>query len=164
MYYPKDPIPPGKSGSVTIRVLTDSKMGLQNRSAAITSNSGDGVVVLHINGYVIPPTNAPVIKFDSTTYHFPKTPQGKEVTLEIPFKNTGKEPLIINTCMSACGCDVAEAPKNPIAPGQSGIIKYKLNTESRMGKQQKTITITYNTDQVIVITIYGEIIPSNTPH
>jgi hypothetical protein len=167
--YPKEPIAPGKSGIIKVLFPTEARMGMQDKVSVITCNDPRGTIVLHIKGNVIaretpPPSHNAIMTFDSTTYHFPKTPQGKVVTLDIPFKNTGTEPLIISTCMSACGCDVAEAPKEPIAPGKTGMIKYTLNTESRMGKQQKTFTVVYNTDQVIVITIYGEIIPADTPH
>jgi hypothetical protein len=167
--YPKAPIMPGKSGIIKVLFPTEARMGMQDKVSVITCNDSRGTIVLHIKGNVIaretpPPSHNAIMTFDSTTYHFPKTPQGKEVTLYIPFKNTGTEPLIISTCMSACGCDVAEAPKDPIAPGKTGIIKYTLNTESRMGKQAKTFTVVYNTDQVLVITIYGEIIPADAPH
>jgi hypothetical protein len=167
--YPKAPIAPGKSGIIKVLFPTEARMGMQDKCSVITCNDPRGTIVLHLKGNVLaretpPPSHNAIMTFDSTTYHFPKTPQGKAVTLYIPFKNTGTEPLIISTCMSACGCDVAEAPKTPIAPGKSGMIKYTLNTESRMGKQAKTFTVVYNTDQVIVITIYGEIIPADTPH
>ncbi len=104
----------------------------------------------------------PVMTFDSTEYHFGKVHEGEIVTHEFHFTNTGKSPLIISSCMSACGCDVATGPKESIPPGGSGIIKYELMTESRTGMQSKTVTITYYPDQAIVLHIYGEIIPSTS--
>lgn len=102
--------------------------------------------------------NTPVMAFDSTSYTFGKVKQGERVNLELHFTNTGKEYLIIHTANTACGCDVAEAPREPIPPGGSGIVKYTLDTTSRMGMQSKSITITYNTDQVLVIRIRGEVV------
>lgn len=107
---------------------------------------------------ISPDPNASGMIFDSSSYHFGKVKQGERVNLELHFTNTGKTPLIISNCVTACGCDVATAPREPIPPGGSGIVKYTLDTTSRMGMQQKTITITYNVDQVLVINIYGEII------
>lgn len=161
--YSKEPIAPGKSGVIRALLYTDGKMGLQDKTLTIESNNRDGVIVLHMKGKVVP-RPCPAMQFDSASYHFPKTLQGQTVYVEMHFVNNGNSPLIINTCMSACGCDVATAPKEPIPPGGSGVIHYSLNTVSRMGPQSKSVTITYNFDQVIVINISGEIIPEASPH
>lgn len=154
--YSREPVAPGKSGIITLLYSTESKVGQQHRTVTVHSNNGNGDIVLALNGTVILP--APAMKFDSTSYSFGKVKRGERVDLELHFINAGKEPLIIMNCTTTCGCDVASAPREPIPPGGSGVVKYTLDTTARMGPQSKSITITYNTDHVQVITINGEII------
>ena len=63
--------------------------------------------------------------------------------VEFLFVNTGKEPLIIEKCKGSCGCTVPEWPKEPIAPGETGLIKVNYD-EKRVGPYTKSITITSN--------------------
>jgi hypothetical protein len=155
--YSREPIAPGKSGVITLLASTQGKLGPMSRSATVQSNNSGGNIVLYLKGTVILPPPI-VMKFDSTSYSFGKVKQGERVNLVLHFINAGKESLIIREANTACGCDVAEAPREPIPPGGSGTVKYTLDTTSRMGMQSKTITITYNTDQILVITIRGEVV------
>ena len=59
------------------------------------------------------------------------------------FTNTGKEPLIIEKAKGSCGCTVPEWPKEPIAPGETAVIKINYD-EKRVGPYTKSITITSN--------------------
>jgi hypothetical protein len=156
--YPIEPIAPGKEGIIRLTYLTQGKRGPQLRTATVHSNNRDGNIVLYLKGTVILPQQ-PVLHFDSTSYNFGKVKQGERVNLELHFTNRGKEPLIIHEASTTCGCDVAEAPKEPIKPGGSGVVKYTLDTTAKMGMQSKSITITYNKDQILVFNIHGEIIP-----
>ncbi|MBK8344193.1 MAG: DUF1573 domain-containing protein [Bacteroidetes bacterium] len=40
---------------------------------------------------------------------------------------------------------VPEWPKEPIAPGESGVIKVQFNSANRSGQFNKTVTVTANT-------------------
>lgn len=155
--WPKDPILPGKTGIIRLRFYTYGKMGPQHKYATVHSNNRNGDIVLHLKGKVVLPP-PPAMKFDSTSYTFGKVKQGERVNLTLHFTNTGKEPLIINQANTACGCDVAEASREPVQPGGSGVVKYTLDTTAKMGMQAKTITITYNTSEVVVIQIHGEVV------
>ncbi len=62
---------------------------------------------------------------------------------EFKFKNTGKEPLIIYSATGSCGCTVPIAPKEPIKPGETGIIKVHYDTK-RVGSFEKTVTVASN--------------------
>ena len=71
------------------------------------------------------------------------------------FTNTGKMPLIISTVKTSCGCLVASRPKEPILPGESGIIRAKYDTK-RIGPVNKSITVTSNASQPrIVLRVKG---------
>ena len=80
------------------------------------------------------------------------------------FINNGSEPLKISNAKGSCGCTVPEWPKEPIMPGQKGKIDvvYTPN-KSQAGKpQQKTVTITANTQPVnTVLNIKAFVNPEN---
>ncbi len=158
--WPKNEIPPGESGVIKITQTTSDRTGPLSKSIDIQSNSENGSVQLQLTGWVYA---VQYMKFDSTTYHFEKVKQGEYVRLEIPFTNTGTTPIQITDCVTACGCDVAEAPREPIPPGGKGVIKYLLNTDARRGVQHKQIIIRYNNDQVVVLNIIGEVTPPYKP-
>lgn len=114
--------------------------------------------------------NGPVMTFEVLEYNFGAIKQGEIVTREFKFKNTGREPLIINNAVGSCGCTVPDYPKEPIKPGGSGIIKVTFNSAGKMGQQDKTVTLTYDTDKTIVLHIKGNVeaataapAPTNTP-
>lgn len=89
--------------------------------------------------------NAPVIKFDKDSYNFGKIKQGDKVSYNFKFTNAGKSPLIITNAVASCGCTTPEWPKEPVKPGDSGVIKVTFNSTGKSGLQDKLITITSNT-------------------
>jgi hypothetical protein len=117
--------------------------------------------------------NGPVMTFDVLEYNYGTIKQGESVTHEFRFKNTGKEPLIINNAVGSCGCTVPDYPKEPIKPNGSGVIKVTFNSAGKMGAQDKTVTLTYDTDKTVVLHIKGTVeaatatpapqTPANTP-
>ena len=88
--------------------------------------------------------SAPVITFKVDTMNFGTVTQGTVVEREFVFKNTGKTPLLITETKVTCGCTTPDYPKEPIAPGKTGIIHVKFNSAGKMGAQDKTITIVSN--------------------
>lgn len=108
--------------------------------------------------------NGPVMKFDELEFNFGTIKQGESVTHEFKFKNSGKEPLLINTAVGSCGCTVPEYPKEPIKPNGSGVIKVTFNSTGKSGPQDKTVTITYDTDKTIVLHMKGTVeVPAPAP-
>ncbi len=81
---------------------------------------------------------------------------------EFKFTNTGKEPLIIEKAKGSCGCTVPEWPKEPIAPGETAVIKINYD-EKRVGPYTKTITITSNAKtSPKIVKVKGKIIASES--
>ena len=101
--------------------------------------------------------NGPVMTFEVTEYNFGTIKQGDKVEREYKFKNTGKEPLIINEAHGSCGCTVPDWPHEPIKPNGSGVIKVTFNSAGKMGAQDKTVTLTYDTDKTIVLHLKGTV-------
>ena len=85
------------------------------------------------------------IVFEEAVHDFGELPEGPKVNTAFKFKNTGAEPLIISNAKGSCGCTVPIWPKEPILPGEEGIIKVEYNTARRPGPFTKTVTITSNT-------------------
>ncbi len=94
------------------------------------------------------------IQFEKTEHDFGKIKQGDEAEYKFKFTNTGKEPLIIENAQGSCGCTVPSYPKEPVAPGASGEILVKFNSAGKSNAQQKTVTLTANTEPIqTVLTI-----------
>lgn len=82
------------------------------------------------------------IKFEKTTYDFGHIKEdGGPKTYEFKFTNTGSEPLEIKNARAECGCTRPEYPKNPILPGESGVIKVTYNPLGRPGGFTKVVTV-----------------------
>lgn len=103
-------------------------------------------------------------KWIEMAHDFGKIEQGKPVTVEFKFTNTGKAPLIMNNVHGSCGCTTTDYTKEPVAPGKSGFIKATYNA-ANMGSFTKTVTVNANTEKgTEVLTIKGEVIASpNSP-
>lgn len=98
-------------------------------------------------------------KFDKDTHDFGKIKQGDDVEYNFKFTNTGKEPLIIENAQGSCGCTVPSYPKEPVPPGGTGEIHVKFNSAGKSGAQQKTVTLTANTDPSVttLLTIKADV-------
>lgn len=86
------------------------------------------------------------------------------VTCDIPFVNTGDEPLIITAARVTCGCTVADYPKEPVAPGDTASVSVKYNAVGRPGRFDKKVYVYANTTpDRSSITVRGVVIgASNT--
>ena len=85
----------------------------------------------------------PKIEFSKETHDYGNIKYVGEPNCTFEFKNTGNEPLIITNAKGSCGCTVPDWPKEPIAPGATGVIKVKYDT-NRPGPINKSVTISTN--------------------
>lgn len=98
------------------------------------------------------------IMFESETVDYGVIEQGSEPFRVFTFTNTGTEPLIITQAKGSCGCTVPTYPKEPIAPGETGEIKVRYDT-NRLGKFTKRVTLTTNApEDKTMLTIKGEVL------
>ena len=88
----------------------------------------------------------------------PSIEYGADETFTFEFKNTGKTPILVSNVATSCGCTTAEKPNEPVAPGKTGKISVKYDTK-RVGPFTKTITVTTNVGEPIVLTIKGTVNP-----
>lgn len=87
--------------------------------------------------------NAPEAVFEQEVIDFGTIEYAADGNREFKFKNAGKEPLIIYSATGSCGCTVPTAPKEPIKPGEAGVIKVHYDTK-RVGSFEKTVTVSSN--------------------
>ena len=103
--------------------------------------------VAKVEQKIVDKANVPVMTFEETKYDFGDMVEGDVKETIFKFKNTGKSPLIITNARASCGCTVADYPRQPIAVGETGVIKAKFNSRGKHGKQNKRITLTTNSDK-----------------
>lgn len=89
----------------------------------------------------------PIINFENTTHDFEQIPEGIIATHEFKFKNDGDAPLIINKVQASCGCTTPYWTKEPILPGEEGVITASYNSKGRPGAFNRSITITTNASE-----------------
>ena len=98
------------------------------------------------------------IKFDTLHHDFGKFSKNDPIVKCVfNFTNVGTAPLIIHTAMASCGCTVADFTKNPVKPGEKGVINVTYDgTDKFPGHFQKTISIRSNAKSVLTrLTIEG---------
>ena len=84
--------------------------------------------------------------FEKDLHDFGQLIDGEKVSYSFKFTNSGNAPLIISNAKGSCGCTVPNWPKDPISPGETGTIDVTFNSSGRIGKQNKAITLTANTN------------------
>lgn len=87
-----------------------------------------------------------------------------DVTCEFEVTNTGNSPLLLLRAVSSCGCTVPEFQKEPIRPGQKGIIRVTYHAKGRPGPFTKSVRIYDNSkpNHVSQVTITGNVLSSRT--
>lgn len=97
-----------------------------------------------------------VLQIKEMEHNFGKIPQGKPVYYTFQIINTGNQPLKLDDVHASCGCTTPEWSRDAISAGATANIKVGYNAAAE-GDFDKTITITYNTDQTKVIKIKGTV-------
>lgn len=102
--------------------------------------------------------NAPDVSFTKTVHDYGTIFVGGDGNCEFEFTNTGKEPLILSSVKSSCGCTVPSWPREPILPGKKETIKVKYDT-GRVGPINKSVTVLSNAKtSPVVLRITGNVV------
>ncbi|MEN8790235.1 MAG: DUF1573 domain-containing protein [Flavobacteriaceae bacterium] len=97
------------------------------------------------------------IEFKAETIDYGVIEKGSDGVRVFEFTNTGTAPLIITKVSSSCGCTIPKKPEDPIAPGDTGEIQVKYDT-NRVGPIRKAVTVISNaTTPTKVLKIKGEV-------
>ena len=105
-----------------------------------------------------PPTTLKVenMAFVTDTHDFGTVSEGPAAEFEFFFKNTGKEPIIVERVQASCGCTTPSYSKDPVLPGKQGTIKASFATQGRPGAFTKTVTVVSNAGTK-TLTIKGQV-------
>jgi hypothetical protein len=97
-------------------------------------------------------TSAQEIRFENAMIDFGTITKGSDGNRIFKFTNTGTVALEIQKVASSCGCTIPKKPQAPIAPGETGEIQVRYDT-NRMGPFRKTITVNSNAVETPVIAL-----------
>ncbi len=101
---------------------------------------------------------APVITFETLEYDYGTIDQGDDGKCEFIFRNTGKNPLVLNNVRPSCGCTVPKWSKEPIKSGEKSSIEVRYNT-NKAGSFSKSITVHSNaSNSPVVLKIKGKVV------
>lgn len=175
--WPREPIAPGKSATVTYEFNSKGKSGEQTHRLTLISNTEPADHYLYLIGRVlsegaVAPSNFDLpsppagpmtdILFDEETFDFGTILEGEIIAHTFTFTNTGEEPLLISSAKGSCGCTVPAWPKDPIAPGETASITVEFNSKGKRGRRNQKVTITANTTlPQTFIYLTGDIEPLN---
>lgn len=81
---------------------------------------------------------------EKKSHDFGDIEEGVQATISFAFKNTGNEALVLNSVKPSCGCTTPKWTKEPIAPGEEGVITAIYDSKGRPGNFTKTITVKHN--------------------
>ncbi|MCB9189161.1 MAG: DUF1573 domain-containing protein [Flavobacteriales bacterium] len=95
-----------------------------------------------------------------TVHYFDTLRVGDRCEHYFYIRNTGNEPLLIQSVNTSCGCDVADWPKEPIEPKSYAYIHYKYDSK-RIGIINRSMTIKSNDPEnpIIVVKVKGFVSP-----
>ena len=66
------------------------------------------------------------------------------ISIEVEFENTGDQPLIVSSVRGCCGTRIVNWTKEPIKPGEKGVINAQFRPAPRVHNISRTITAMSN--------------------
>ncbi len=88
-----------------------------------------------------------IYSWKDTMLDFGTVTKGKMVEIKFICTNTGTKDLVLANVKPSCGCTLADYTKQPIAPGKTGFITAKFDSnKSHGGQVRKTISYEVNSD------------------
>jgi len=120
------------------------------------------LIVIIVSISVVSALSAPSEKKDSIIFNklehdYGTIERGGDGNCEFIFTNKGQAPLVLNNVRASCGCTVPKWPREPIPPGEQGVIKVQYNTRIT-GAFNKSITVNSNAaNSTVRLTIRGQV-------
>jgi len=97
------------------------------------------------------------IFFETLEYDYGTIKKGSEGICEFVFTNKGESPLILNNVRASCGCTVPQWTREPVAPGEKGVIKVKYNTNITGAFNKSVIVISNAANRMVTLVIKGKV-------
>ena len=86
----------------------------------------------------------PDIKFEEEDHDIGTIEEGEIIDFSFKFTNTGKSDLLINNCTASCGCTIPHWPKEPVRPGETGMIDVQFDSNHKKNEVVKEVTVSTN--------------------
>ncbi len=103
--------------------------------------------LIFLSTYVLAQDQKPVIAFENTSHDFGSLKEeAGPVSYEFTFVNTGESPLVLSDVRPSCGCTTPSWSREPVAPGDTGVIVAQYSPLNRPGTFRKSITVTSNAE------------------
>jgi len=96
-------------------------------------------------------------EFNEEKHNFGSLQSGEIVVYTFVFTNSGNKNLTIDDVVTDCGCVHTEFPKEPVAPGKTGLIEVEFDSSGLFGRQFKTIEVHANTKKSKQLAIFAEV-------
>jgi hypothetical protein len=121
--------------------------------------------VVVLTGRLYSQTASGMLSFEEKVFDFGKIlEKNGKVSHSFTFKNTGREPVVIDEIVSGCGCTGHEYTKGPVLPGQEGKVIITYDPLYRPGFFSKEIVIYSNNHKNMNrVWIKGNVIPYQHP-
>lgn len=81
------------------------------------------------------------LKFEKTKQNAGMVREGEKLVFEYPYENTGTQPVTISEAKFECTCTSVDYPKEPIKPGEKGVIKVTFDTTNKMDRQDRIVQL-----------------------
>lgn len=96
-------------------------------------------------------------EFQKEMHNFGELEAGEIVIYTFVFTNTGRHDLIIENVETDCECVGANIPKDPVKPGEKGLVEIEFDSAGLWGRQLKSITIQANTEKPKQLVIFADV-------
>ncbi len=90
----------------------------------------------------------PKIQFENESVNLGSVQQGEKKKYSFSFRNAGEADLIIDLA-TACECTELDWPRDPIKPGQTGLIDVEYDSTDKEGQQEVTVDVIANTEPIV---------------
>ncbi len=104
-----------------------------------------------------------VVEFTENTYDFGtvKEEDGK-VSHVFTFTNISQAPITVTNVRASCGCTTPNWSRQPVMPGEQGVVTATYSAAGRPGNFHKSITVTLSNGTenfTVVLYIKGQVTP-----
>ena len=152
-FWTKDPVMPGKEGSIKASYNSAGRPGPFNKSITVSSNSIEGTKVLSFNGSVVGKDKMPTVTdemkansaklvFDKTEVNLGKLEQNQNGIARFTFTNKGKADLEIYDAASTAYTTSWRVDKPTVKPGEKGTLELTYTARGKVGANAETVTVT----------------------
>lgn len=173
-YWTKDPIMPGKTGSIKAAYNSSGRPGPFNKSLTVVSNAGNGTKTLHIKGNVVKKEDkvyteeqrqkSPKIVIEKSSFKVGKLEVNQKGTARITITNRGTDPLEIDNVTSPCGCTTFSMSKSALKTGESGVLEVTIAPKQKgVFKEEVSISSSDINTPSFRVYLEGEAVESFMP-